>query len=162
MHKSMSQLTEIKLVGITCRTNTASEFNPVTAKIGPTAQNYFQNALYNKINHRKKPGTTYCIYTNYESDLNGDYTFFIGEEVTSLDNVSDEFETLVIPSQQYAKFTNGPGKMPEVCISAWQKIWAMTAKEFGGERAYLADFEVYDERSREPQNTTLDIYIGLR
>jgi predicted transcriptional regulator YdeE len=32
---------------------------------------------------------------------------------------------------------------------------------FGGKRAYIADFEVYDERSRDPDNTIVDIYIGI-
>lgn len=111
--------------------------------------------------HRKKPGTTLCAYTNYESDYTGDYTFFIGEEVTSLNEQSADFETLIIPSQQYAKFTNGPEKMPEVSINAWQQIWTMTPSDLGGERTYITDFEVYDERSLDQNNVVLDIYVGI-
>jgi predicted transcriptional regulator YdeE len=161
MQKTMSQLPEIKLVGITCRTNNATEMNPVTAKIGSTAQDYFKKGVSAKIPHRKNPGITYCVYTNYESDFTGEYTYFIGEEVTSFDAMPAESEKLSIPSQTYTKFTNGPDKMPDVCINAWQKIWAMSSSDFGGERNYVADFEIYDERSQDPQNVTLDIYIGL-
>ncbi len=32
-----------------------------------------------RITHRKKPGTTYCVYTDYKSGAAGDYTYFIGE-----------------------------------------------------------------------------------
>jgi predicted transcriptional regulator YdeE len=162
MKKTIAQLPEIKLVGITARTNNASEMNPTTSKIGLTAQTYFHGGLAEKIAHRKNPGTTYCIYTNYESDFTGDYTYFIGEEVTSFKDAGSEFETLSIPSQNYAKFTNGPEKMPDVCISAWQQIWAMSPSDLGEVRNYIADFEVYDERSRDLQNVTLDIYIGIR
>jgi len=164
MQKTMTQLPEIKLVGITCRTNNAHQFesDPSTNKIAATVQKYFHNALAEKILQRKNPGTTYCVYTNYESDYTGDYTYFIGEAVSSVEKVSEGFETLTIPAQHYSKFTNHPGPMPAVCIDMWQNIWAMTPSDLSGERAYIADFEVYDERSVDHNNVTLDIYIGIR
>lgn len=164
MQKTITTLPAMKLVGISARTNNVNmfEMNPVNNKIAATVQKYFHSGLPEKINNRKKPGVTYCIYTNYESDFTGDYTYFIGEEVDSFDNVPEEFETLIIPTQNYAKFTTDSGPMPMVCISAWQKIWTMTPAEFGGERAYIADFEVYDERALDHQNVVLDIYIGIQ
>ncbi len=51
--------------------------------------------------------------------------------------------------------------MPEICIKSWQKIWTMTSGDLGGERAYIADFEVYDKRARDPQSVLFDIYIGI-
>lgn len=163
MQKTIINLPEIKLLGITTRTNNAHLFesDPSTNKIAATVQKYFHNGLAEKIKNRKNPGTTFCVYTNYESDVNGDYTYFIGEEVTSFDEVDDAFEMLLIPAQSYAKFTNQPGTMPAVCIDMWQNIWKMNAVELGGERAYIADFEVYDERSVDHNNVILDIYIGI-
>ncbi len=38
----------------------------------------------------------------------------------------------------------------------------MDYASLGGVRAYIADFEVYDHRSIDPQNTVLDIYIGVK
>jgi len=38
----------------------------------------------------------------------------------------------------------------------------MSSNDFGGKRAYQADFEVYDQRARDPNNTVLDIHIGIR
>lgn len=162
MQKTTTTLPEIKLVGITARTNLASEMNLATAKIGATVQKYFHDGCPEKIKNRKKPGVTYCVYTDYESDFTGSYTYFIGEEVDSFDSLPEGFETLIIANQNYAKFTTEPGPMPAVCVGAWQKIWTMTSAEFGNERAYIADFEVYDERAVDHQNVVLDIYIGLR
>jgi predicted transcriptional regulator YdeE len=164
MNSLMTTLSEIKLVGITCRTNNKHLFesDPATNKVALTVQNYFHNGLSAKILHRKMPNTTYCAYTNYESDFNGDFTYFIGEEVTSFEGASPEFETLLIPAQTYAKFTNGPAPMPAVCIELWQKIWTTSASELGEERSYVTDFELYDERSCDHQNTILDIYIGVK
>jgi predicted transcriptional regulator YdeE len=164
MQKTTVTLAEIKLVGITTRTNNAHLFesDPSTNKVAATVQKYFHNGLADKISNRKKPGTTFCIYTKYESDFNGDYTYFIGEEVSSFEVLSKDFETLIIPPQDYEKFTNEPGPMPSVCIDMWQNIWKMTTSDLGGERAYIADFEVYDERSADHTNVTLDIYIGVK
>lgn len=163
MQKIITQFPAIKLAGITCKTNNAKIFesDPTSNKIASTVQNYFHNGLFNKIQHRKNPGVTYCVYTDYESDFNGDYTYFIGEEVFSFENMPIEFKTLSLPSQHYAKFTNESGPMPNVCIDMWKKIWAMPPQELGV-RSYIADFEVYDERSRDHQNVVLDIYIGIK
>jgi predicted transcriptional regulator YdeE len=164
MQKTLVQLTEMKLVGITCRTNNAQLFerDPSTNKVAATVQQYFHNSLAEKLKNRKKPGTTYCVYTKYESDFTGDYTYFIGEEVNSFETVNEGFETLIIPEQHYAKFTSQPGPMPKVCIDMWQNIWKMKASDLGGKRAYIADFELYDQRSVDHNNVVLDIYIGIR
>lgn len=162
MQKTITTLPEIKLVGITARTSLVSEMNLATAKISSTVQKYFYGNYPEKIQYRKKPATTYCVYTNYESDFKGEYTYFIGEEVDSFGDLPEGFETLVIPEQRYSKFTTESGAMPAVCISAWQKIWIMNPTELGGARAYIADFEVYDERALDHQNTVLDVFVGLR
>ena len=162
MQKIMIQQPEFILVGITVRTNNMNEANPSTAKISPTVQKYFHNALANTISNRKTPGNTYCVYTDYESDASGEYTYFIGEAVTDISNMTDGLTQLIIPAQTYAKFTNGPAPMPEVCINAWHDIWNMTSSDLGGQRSYIADFELYDERARDHQRVELDIYIGIQ
>jgi len=157
-------LPEIKLVGIKTRTNNASELNPTTAKIEKTALNYFHNKLWVKTMHRKNPGTTYCVYTDYASDFTGDYTYFIGEEVTAFapDDLPEELSQLTIPPQTYTKFTSDPGVIPEIVVNLWQKTWKMSPEELGGNRNYQTDFEVYDERARNQQNAVFDLYIGIK
>lgn len=163
MKQTTNQLQEIKLVGITCRTSNAKIFeaDPSTNPIAVTVQKYIHDGLAQKIKSRKNPGTTFSVFTNYESDFNGDYTYFIGEEVPSFDEIPEGAETLIIPIQNYVKFTNESGPMPDVCIDMWKNIWKMDESDFGGKRAYIADFEVYDERSLDNKNTVLDIYIGI-
>ncbi len=162
MYKIVTELTEIKLVGIKTRTNNKAEFKPENAKIGAMIQAYDNHNISDKIIVRKTPGVVYCIYTEYESDLHGDYTYFIGEEVDNFDNVSEQLSKLIIPNQKYVKFTTDQGIMPGVCINAWKEIWQMDASMLGGTRGYIADFEVYDKRAQDPNNTVLDIYIGIK
>jgi predicted transcriptional regulator YdeE len=161
MANQVYQLEEIKLVGLSTRTSNALEMNPETAQIGRIMTEFFTSGVQEEIQMRKNPGTIFAIYTNYESDANGEYTYFLGQEVSNFDNIPNNLETLTIPKQSYVKFTSEPGPMPNVCINMWQDIWKMTPVELGGKRAYIADFEIYDARSSDPMNTVLDIYIGI-
>ena len=59
MQKTNAALTELKLVGITTRTNNAQIFerDPSTNKIAAIVQKYFHNGLAEKIKDRHNPGT---------------------------------------------------------------------------------------------------------
>lgn len=162
MKKELANKSEIKLIGLSARTNNKNEMNPQTSKIGELAGRFWSQNIANQISNRKNPGVTFSAYTEYDSNEHGDYTYFIGEEVNSFENIPSGLQKLIIPAARYQKFTTSSGKMPEVVINAWQQIWKMTSDDFGGDRAYHADFEVYDQRAMDPANTTLDIYIGIK
>ncbi len=175
MIQENTKLPSITLLGIMVRTNNKFETSPLTSKIGPCAQRYGQEHIFNKISNRKNPGRTFCVYTDYESDHTGDYTFFIGEEINESPdgNAKEKDETLdsiassiglkkhVIPPQNYAKFTTEQGIMPLVAINAWQNIWQMTPETLGGKRRFHTDFQIHDERALNPMSTILDIYVGI-
>lgn len=162
MQKELVTMPEIKLVGICVRTSNEQELDKMKGNIFPLIQQYFHQGLAEKIPNRKKPGTTFCAYTEYETDFNGVYTYFIGEEVSSSNALLPEgFQKFVIPKQQYAKFTTMPAPMPDVIVNAWKEIWKMSPKQLGGHRSYNTDFEVYDERAADHQNIVLDLYIGI-
>ncbi len=79
-----------------------------------------------------------------------------------LDDSLQALEQLTIPRQTYVKFKTDVGPMPQICITAWQEIWKMESTALGGERNYLSDFEIYDDRALDPKNTAFDIYIGIK
>ena len=163
MQQIATERQEIKLVGICVRTSYQQELDKMQGKIFPCVMRYFHEALFEKIPNRTNPGTTFCAYTDYESDYMGAYTYFIGEEVTSVDGpLSEGFHALTIPRQNYVKFTTEPAPMPDVIVNAWKTIWDMSPKDFGGHRSYQTDFEVYDERAADHQNIILDLYIGIK
>ena len=161
MQKSIITLPEIKLIGITIKTNNALENNKSKAKIGKTIQKYFSEGLSEDIPNRKKPLLTYCAFTEYESDFTGNYTYLIGEEVESFHNLPKGLAKLIIPTQTYIRFKVGPGSMPELCLKSWQKIWQMDTFQLGGKRRYHTDFEIYDYNTYDPQNAIFYIYIGI-
>ena len=162
MKKELVNKPEIKLVGLTVRTNNKNEMNAEASKIGKLASHFWSQNIASQIPHRINPGVTLSVYTEYDSNEHGDYTYFIGEEVSSFENVSSEFQRLTIPAAKYQKFTTPEGRMPQVVINAWQRIWKMSSNDFGGERAYIADFEVFDQRANDPVQASLDIYIGIK
>ncbi len=163
MNKERVKLEGLKLVGLTTRTNNKDEMTSDKGKIGPLANQYWSNQTGNNFKHRTNPGVTYCVYTDFESDENGEYTYFIGEEIDSFDTQdTNSFSILTIQPSFYQKFTTEPGQMPKVVINAWQNIWKMDENDFQGKRTYLADFEIYDQRAANPNKAIVDIYIGIK
>ncbi|MDC0344976.1 GyrI-like domain-containing protein [Alphaproteobacteria bacterium] len=157
---------EIKLVGFKERTNNVREMDPDTGIILLTIGRYLQSSLSEKQLEWVRPGRFFCVYTDYDSDENGDYTYFVGGEVSSFEGIEEDaaaegIVTMTIPAQDYTEFTVGPGEMPQSCIEAWQKNWQMTPQELGGKRRYAADFEVYDERAHDSQTAVFDLCIGI-
>jgi len=67
-----------------------------------------------------------------------------------------------VPAGHYAVFTSEGGPVEKVVVETWQKIWSATNAELGGQRAYRADFEIYDERARDPKNAQVDIYVAVK
>jgi len=163
MNKTLETIQEIKLVGIKTRTNNQNEMSGNNAKIGPCIESYFQSGQFTLIPHRKTPGITYCAYTDYVSDYKGDYTYFIGEEVSEIpEQLPEHLHALVVKPQTYAKFTTEQGQMPDVVIQAWQKIWELEENgSIGSKRNYAVDFELYDSRAQDPSRSVVDIYIGI-
>lgn len=162
MKKEKVKLGNLTLIGLTARTNNKNEMKAETAKIGNLVGVYFQKNIASHFKNRANPGVTYSVYTEYESDERGEYTYFIGEEVSSLEDQDlSQFKSLIIPANSYQKFTTEAGKMPNVVIAAWQDIWKMKENELGGQRDYIADFEIYDQRACDPHHAIVDIYIGI-
>lgn len=161
MKKIRIMLPEIKIIGIGTRTNNASELNPSIARIGALFHQYSNEKIADKIPNRLHPGITYCVYTDYHSDEHGDYTYVVGEAVSSFEEVPEGFKGVIIPAQNYICCTSEQGRMPDVCISLWQDIWAMTPQALGGTRSYKTDFEFYDHRAVDPHKTVLDVVIGV-
>ena len=164
MKKEILIIAEIKLIGLKIRTNNKNESNPLTSKIASLVMNqYYGFGTANKIPSRKNPGITFGIYTEYESDYTGDYTYFIGEEVTSFEQVPDGLSSQNIIPGTYAQFTTEIGAMPQIIIKAWNKIWQMTESDLTGNRSYQTDFEIYNPSNQisDPTRTTAEIYIGI-
>ena len=95
--------------------------------------------------------------TDYETDYTGNYTAIIGCKVNSLDNIPEGLRTWEFNGGTYRKFI-AKGKMPEAVLKSWKDIWD---KDAILNRTYTADFEIYDPKSQQEENATVEIYISV-
>ncbi len=68
VHKISVTKPEIKLEGIYVRTNHKQALDKMKGNIFPCVRRNFHEMLPKKIPNQWKQGTTFCVYTNYESD----------------------------------------------------------------------------------------------
>ena len=62
---------------------------------------------------------TYCVYTDYESDYRGAYTFFIGNKTKKDEPPTPGFATCLLPAQSCLHLETPRGPMPTIVIEAW-------------------------------------------
>jgi predicted transcriptional regulator YdeE len=148
------------VIGIAVRTSTAKEMT-TDGVIGKQWGRFFQDGLLARIPN-KTDQSIVAVYTDYASDKNGEYTFLLGAKVSSDADVPAGMVAKKIPAGKYAVFTTTKGPGPKVVPEAWMKINSLPQSAVGGDRVYIADFEIYDERAADPQNLQTDIYVGIR
>ncbi|MGE7692182.1 effector binding domain-containing protein [Lysinibacillus sp. NPDC097214] len=148
-----------QIVGISARTSNANEFT-AQAKIPQLWSDFYhQNVvgqIANAVNH-----VTYGLYSDYETDVNGEYSITLGVEVLAANEIPEGMFVKTVPAAKYLVFTSNKGPFEEVVVKAWQDVWAWFASS-GVERTYTGDFEMYDERCANPQEAQVDIYIAIK
>lgn len=149
-------LNEFSFGGIAARTTNEAEMagEGIISKIN---HYFFEQHLLEKADH-KINNTIIALYTNYESDEKGSYEYALGYEVMKNAILHDEMKKFTIPKQNYIVFTTRRGPLKEVILETWQFIWEWSKNN---KRAFGSDFELYDERSIDPQNGQADIYISV-
>ena len=119
-----------------------------------------QDGTFGRIPNRADTNIV-AVYTNYATDQNAEYTYVLGARVTSIDKVPDGFVAVTIPAGRYAAVQTDKGALPDVMPKVWQRIYAMPAKELGGERSFKVDYEVYPAWF-DWQNAQIDVHLGLK
>lgn len=143
-----------KIVGISVRTTNE---NGQSSKDIPFLWNkFFEENILEKIPN--KSGTDiYCVYTDYVKDHTQPYTTIIGVKVNDLKNIPHGLVGKSIDKADYTSFT-AKGKISEgIVFNEWLKIWNLPI-----DRAYTADFEVYGQKSQDPENAEVGIFIAIK
>ena len=160
MNPRISQVQGFTVVGITARTSNVKEMTP-TGVIGKLWGRLMQENLLGKIPNRAD-GNIVAVYTDYLSDKNGEYTYILGAKVSRDSEIPTGMVAKQIMAGKYAVFTSERGPSSKVVPETWQKINNLPKTVPGGDRTYQSDFEVYDERARNPQDAIVDVYVGIR
>jgi predicted transcriptional regulator YdeE len=148
------------VVGVAARTCNAHEMSG-NGKIGDVWQTFLEPSLVARIPN-KIGVDPIAIYTEYETDHTGYYTYLLGVPVSSTESLPANLTVKHVPPGRYAVFTSGRGNIVQVVQEVWQRIWAMSPEELGGKRAFQTDFEIYDQRAADPEHAEIDVYVGLR
>jgi predicted transcriptional regulator YdeE len=98
----------------------------------------------------------YCIYTDYEKDHTRPYTTILGCKVSTLDSIPDGMVGHTFGEANYQQFIAKGNLMEGAVINEWTRIWNSPIP-----RAYTADLEIYGERSQDPTNAEVDIFIAI-
>jgi predicted transcriptional regulator YdeE len=141
------------IVGISVRTT--NQNNQAATDIGDLWQKFMGENIAVNISN-KIDDTVYSVYCRYESDYTAPYTTLLGCKVSSIENIPDGFDYIEIANGNYKQFEAKGNLMEGVVYKKWVDIWNTNLP-----RAYTTDFEVYDEKSADPNNAMVDIFIAL-
>lgn len=141
------------LMGIQVRTTNENE--QFIIDIPELWRRFFAEGVLEKIPH-KLDSSIYAVYTDYEKDVTKPYTLILGCRVTSVKDVPKGMVARTISEGEFVKFTAKGDITKGSVFSEWENIWASNLK-----RKYRADFEVYSEKAKDPQNAEVDIFISV-
>jgi predicted transcriptional regulator YdeE len=150
----MIQLYSFYIIGISVKTSNAN--NQAATDIGDLWQKFIGEKIASKIPN-KIDDTVYSVYCRYESDYTAPYTTLLGCKVNSIENIPDGFDCIEIADGNYEHFLSTGNLMEGAVYKTWVDIWNTDLP-----RAYTTDFEVYGEKSADPSNASVDIFIALK
>jgi len=142
------------VIGISVRTT--NENDQAAKDIPVLWERFMAEGILERIPN-KTNNSLYCIYTTYEKDHTKPYTTILGCKVENLNNIPDQMAGKTIESASYQKFAAKGNLTQGAVYNEWVKIWNSDL-----ERTFTADFEIYDERSLNPENAEVDIYVAVK
>lgn len=143
---------EFSIAGLQISTNNKNEFNPKTAKIMGLWENFHQTSLISQLT--PEGHFIYGVYSEYQSDENGDYSVTAGINAKHLNSQDEDLQEVVIHPGKYLIF-EARGELPGALIETWQYIWKYFSNSSSLKRKFTSDFEKYISEIE------VHIYIGL-
>ncbi len=141
-----------KVIGIVVRTTNAN--GQSKADINELWNRWFAENVATRI-----PNTVsdhlYNIYTDYESDEHGFYNTILGYSVSTLASIPNGLIGKQIPKSNYKEFVS-EGELPDCVVKTWETIWDLKFN-----RSYIADFDVYDPATMNPENAIVKTYFSI-
>lgn len=155
MHSTHEKVAEKRIIGLELRT----ENREALKTIPPHWDRFFKENVMAKIPN-KLSNDLYVVYTNYEEDYKKPYTYILGCEVSTLDEVPAGLVAVVIPASTYTTFTT-EGQLPKALGELWHRIWSLEDKH-SLNRAYTTDFEFYPADLQSQTKPAVKVYIAMK
>ena len=132
------------VIGIATRTS-----NQRVDEIGQFWQRFYASNVAAQVVSRLD-ARVYSVYSDYESDVNGEYDLLIGCAVSPDAQVPEGMTKKTVSAGQYAQF-EATGELPAGIVAAWREVWSSDLN-----RSYDTDFERYEE------DGTATVHVGIR
>lgn len=143
-----------KVIGIKVRTT--NENGQSAIDIPKLWNKFMSENIADKIPN-KTASSILSIYTNYEKDHTKPYDTIIGCMVSTLDEVPYGMIGQAFKNGNYNKFISKGNLTEGVIYEAWTSIWKKDL-----DRTYIADFEVYGDKAKNPMNAEVDIFVAIK
>lgn len=144
-----------QLIGISLPFKTTNQNNQSMNDCGELWRRFEKEGVASNIPN-KVSDEVFAVYYDYEGNHTQPFSYFIGCKVEVGTKPPAGLVILTIPTGKYQK-VSAKGEMPGCITEAWQKIWKSDIQ-----RAYRMDYEIYDERSMDPNNAEVDIYLSVK
>lgn len=145
---------KFNVIGISVRTTNE---NGQSGKDIPALWSQFMSEEIQSKIPNKVSEDLFCIYTDYEKDHTKPYTTILGCKVENLDVVPENMLGKTIESANYEELIAKGNLSEGIVFNKWLEIWNSDL-----DRSFTADFEVYGEKTQNPENAEVAIYIALQ
>lgn len=145
---------KFNVIGISVRTTNE---NGQSGKDIPALWSQFMSEEIQSKIPNKVSEDLFCIYTDYEKDHTKPYTTILGCKVENLDVVPENMIGKTIESADYEELIAKGNLSEGIVYNKWLEIWNSDL-----DRSFTADFEVYGEKTQNPEKAEVAIYIALQ
>jgi predicted transcriptional regulator YdeE len=145
----VTKIKNLMIAGLSTVTNNKFELESEDGKIPQLWDDYIEKNIYSSTFNKANSKYIYGVYSDYASDVNGDYKVTVGVEVTKPKNA------LVIEDERYLVFSK-KGELPDIVVETWAEIWDYFENNNEYERKYTIDFEKYVKENE------IEIYISIK
>ncbi len=151
----------IQIIGMGVDTDIKSVFRDVPA-LGKHFQKHKQA---HEIPNKRQPWGFAAVSKGLDKEK-GSFTYFMGDRVSTLEQVPDGLTAFEIPCAKYAVFPIRPKNRlgwPVAIVSAKKYIYGTWLPNSIYEPAGpIDDFEYHDERSVRKHNPEIDLYVAIK
>jgi predicted transcriptional regulator YdeE len=99
-------------------------------------------------------GPLVAVYSEYESDKDGEYTFTLGSKADGEHRAGADCVSRTVEPDDYLCLKADGTVTPQMVVALWQQVWSLE-KEGSLVRAYRTDFETYTTGGME-------LYVGVK
>jgi predicted transcriptional regulator YdeE len=149
----MQKIEQFHIIGISVRTT--NENGQAGLDIPALWQKFMAEDIASQIPN-KIDTDIYCIYTKYEKDHTKPYTTILGCKVENTLHIPAGMVSTKILAGNYEQFTAKGNLLQGLVYNEWIKIWNTDLP-----RTFTADFELYGEKSKDPTNAEVAIFVAV-